>query len=936
MSGLLRSIKYTGYHNALFNFACRAPAKHGLKPLRSLHGGRPRPPVAFAFDIDGVLLRGHTPIPAAYEVMKILGGQNELGIKIPFITLTNGGGLIEDARAKELSAQLNTTIRTSQVIQAHTIVKSLVPKYKGKSVLVLGGLGDSVRRIAESYGLDAYTPLDILAWESTISPFYTLTEVERSTTRVADFSTTPIHAVMVFHDPRNWMLDTQIVCDVLQGRYVERLIWEKMKQENPNPVDLIFCNPDLIWRAAFPHPRLGQGGFITAFQAVYKAQFGKIYPFTQYGKPYKDTYDWAKAVLQGQLAEIEQTDVKHVDMPPIYMIGDNPESDIAGANGAGWASILVHTGVYDPTTGIPPTHIPSHQAKDVGEAPWMKSKVLDIDIACNYPSMSTEAAYKHAASVSDVLLALGMIRSHVHRTPVMTSTTADQLATNAQQGNFPVQLVFKCENLQKIGAFKIRGATNAILQILQSHPGRNPASLTVVTHSSGNHAQALAYAARSVGARACIIMPSNATPAKIAAVRGYGAIVTLCEPVLSAREETMHRVIEEERVLRPEQLVEIVPSYDDPRIISGQGTLAVEFLEQAEQIGRPLDVLITPIGGGGMLSGCSLAATGLKPGIKVVGAEPAGSGDAYESFNTKTWVPSVNPQTFCDGLLTSTGKLTFPIILDHVDAIFTATEEQIAYAMKFVWERMKLVIEPSSAVPLAVVLYSSGFREAVARWSADKQVPLNIGIVISGGNVDMQTALNIINSVSEGTCYLLWPPSTGTLQPLATPAILNLRMDQSPVAVATKWFEAYSAGDFEGMKSLAADDYTFEDPAFGKLEGERALGMYKMFTSTRDKTEAVWNVHDVKASESDPQRAVVQFEAIYKFNGRPVTNQITSSILVVDGKVKEQVDSFDVPKWAEQSLGLFGWLFGNFSFLQNTVQKKANTSLDGFISKHPL
>ncbi|CAE6357500.1 unnamed protein product, partial [Rhizoctonia solani] len=287
----------------------------------------------------------------------MLEGQNELGVKIPFITLTNGGGVVEDARAKELSSQLNANIKTSQVIQAHTIIKSLVPKYKGKAVLVLGGIGDSVRRVAESYGLDAYTPLDILAWESTfvsivlhmgaqyssfsyhllqnsISPFHTLSEEERSTTRPGNFSTTPIHAVIVFHDPRNWLLDTQIVCDVLQGRYVESSLWEEMKKANPNPVDLIFCNPDLIWRAAFPQPRLGQGGFITAFQAVYQAQFGKTYPFTQYGKPYKDTYDWAKVVLRNQLAEVEQVDVNHVEMPPIYMIGDNPASDIAGANGA--------------------------------------------------------------------------------------------------------------------------------------------------------------------------------------------------------------------------------------------------------------------------------------------------------------------------------------------------------------------------------------------------------------------------------------------------------------------------------------------------------------------------------------------------------------------------------------------------------------------------
>ncbi|CCO27122.1 putative CDP-alcohol phosphatidyltransferase class-I family protein C22A12,08c [Rhizoctonia solani AG-1 IB] len=250
----------------------------------------------------------------------MLEGQNELGVKIPFITLTNGGGVVEDARAKELSSQLNANIKTSQVIQAHTIIKSLVPKYKGKAVLVLGGIGDSVRRVAESYGLDAYTPLDILAWESTFVSIVLhmgAHEEERSTTRPGNFSTTPIHAVIVFHDPRNWLLDTQIVCDVLQGRYVESSLWEEMKKANPNPVDLIFCNPDLIWRAAFPQPRLGQGGFITAFQAVYQAQFGKTYPFTQYGKPYKDTYDWAKVVLRNQLAEVEQVDVNHVEMPPM-------------------------------------------------------------------------------------------------------------------------------------------------------------------------------------------------------------------------------------------------------------------------------------------------------------------------------------------------------------------------------------------------------------------------------------------------------------------------------------------------------------------------------------------------------------------------------------------------------------------------------------------
>ncbi|KAG9084955.1 hypothetical protein FS749_004804 [Ceratobasidium sp. UAMH 11750] len=159
-------------------------------------------------------------------------------------------------------------------------------------------------------------------------------------------------------------------------------------------------------------------------------------------------------------------------------------------------------------------------------------------------------------------------------------------------------------------------------------------------------------------------------------------------------------------------------------------------------------------------------------------------------------------------------------------------------------------------------------------------------------------------------------------------------MDQSPVNIATKWFAAYTSGDYEGMKALAAPDYIFEDPAFGRLEGSRALAMYRMFIFGRDKSEAVWNVHEVKPS-TDSQKANVRFEAVYKFNGRPVTNQITSDILVVDGKVKEQIDKFDVPNWAGQALGIFGWLFGNFSFFQNSVKQKANARLDMFITKHP-
>ncbi|QRV79388.1 haloacid dehalogenase-like hydrolase domain protein [Ceratobasidium sp. AG-Ba] len=354
--------------------------------IRGLHKATSnKPPVAFAFDIDGVLLRGRTPIPAVHKAVRMLRGENELGVEIPFILLTNGGGVTEDQRAVALSKQLSTKIKPSQVLQAHTVVKSLAQEYAGKPVLVLGGIGDSVRRVAERqvcilvYGFDAYTPFDILAWNRDVSPLHRLSDLELASIKPADFSKTPIHAIFAFHDPRNWFLDSQIVCDVLLGTYLDGEIWNKMRADyGPNPVELIFCNPDLIWRAEFAYPRLGQGGFITAFQAIFEAQFGKKYPFIQYGKPHKSTYDFAKSVLREQLAEIEGTSPGSVDMPKIYMVGDNPESDIAGANGAGWESVLVHTGVYNPHLGIPPTHTPTHQAGNVAEAvEWALHRELD-------------------------------------------------------------------------------------------------------------------------------------------------------------------------------------------------------------------------------------------------------------------------------------------------------------------------------------------------------------------------------------------------------------------------------------------------------------------------------------------------------------------------------------------------------------------------------
>jgi threonine dehydratase len=228
-----------------------------------------------------------------------------------------------------------------------------------------------------------------------------------------------------------------------------------------------------------------------------------------------------------------------------------------------------------------------------------------------------------------------------------------------------------------LSAFKIRGATNAILTYLEAN-SVNPSDLTVVTHSSGNHAQALALAAREHGVACHVVMPSNSPEVKKAAVRGYGAIVTECVPTLEAREEGVRSIINQ--LAASGKAVEFVPPYDDARIVTGQGTAALELIEQAQEIGKGLDILITPVGGGGLLSGSAIAAKGVNKSIWVVGAEPANADDAYRSFASKSFVSSVNPRTIADGLKTSLGELTFPLILRHVDAIHTVTEEQIVYA----------------------------------------------------------------------------------------------------------------------------------------------------------------------------------------------------------------------------------------------------------------
>jgi threonine dehydratase len=303
---------------------------------------------------------------------------------------------------------------------------------------------------------------------------------------------------------------------------------------------------------------------------------------------------------------------------------------------------------------------------------------------------------------SDIEKAHERIRPYIHHTPVLSSKSINEIVG--------AELFFKCENLQKVGAFKFRGACNSVFS-LTPEEARNG----VCTHSSGNHAAALALAARMRGIPAYIVMPENAPEIKKIAVVGYGAKITFCTPTLEARESTLKKVAAETGA------TEIHP-YNYFNVICGQGTAAKELIEE---IGH-LDIVMAPVGGGGLLSGTAISAKTLLPNVKVVAAEPAGADDAFRSFYSKTLHPSIAPKTIADGLLTSLGSLTFPIILNNVDQIVTVSEEKIVEAMRMIWERMKIIIEPSSAVPLAAIL------ENKVNVKGKK-----VGIILSGGNVDL-------------------------------------------------------------------------------------------------------------------------------------------------------------------------------------------------------
>ena len=310
-----------------------------------------------------------------------------------------------------------------------------------------------------------------------------------------------------------------------------------------------------------------------------------------------------------------------------------------------------------------------------------------------------------AVAYADVAAAAERLAGHAHRTPALTSRTVNE-RTGAQ-------VFFKCENLQRIGAFKFRGAFNAMSQLSPSERARG-----VLSFSSGNHAQAVALAGKELGIRVTIVMPSDAPTVKIEATRGYGAEVVLNDKRKETREEVAERIVRERNLT-------MIPPFDHPQIIAGQGTAAKELIEDA---GR-LDYLLVPVSGGGLISGCAVAASHLSPGCKVIGVEPDAGDDATRSFRTKKLQTCHNPDTIADGARThALGNLTFPLILRYVSDMVTVSDAEIVRAMLYLWERMKIIVEPTGALG-AAGLFERGLPVAGKK----------VGVIVSGGNVDFKS-----------------------------------------------------------------------------------------------------------------------------------------------------------------------------------------------------
>ena len=305
---------------------------------------------------------------------------------------------------------------------------------------------------------------------------------------------------------------------------------------------------------------------------------------------------------------------------------------------------------------------------------------------------------------ADIAAAAAVIAGIAHRTPALTSRTVDE-RTGAR-------VFFKCENLQRMGAFKFRGAYNALFNLSRDQQRRG-----VVAYSSGNHAQAVALAGRLLGVPAVIVMPDDAPVVKLEATRGYGAEVI----VYNREREDRARI---SSTLAAERGLTLIPPFDHPHVIAGQGTAAKELIEDV----GPLDCLLVPCGGGGLISGCAIAANHLAPGIRVTGVEPAAGDDVTRSFRTRTLQSVHNPATIADGARTnSAGKLTFPLILHHVHAMLTVTDAELLRSMYYLWERLKIVVEPTGALAAAALL--EGKLDARGK---------RVGVIISGGNVDVR------------------------------------------------------------------------------------------------------------------------------------------------------------------------------------------------------
>ena len=305
-------------------------------------------------------------------------------------------------------------------------------------------------------------------------------------------------------------------------------------------------------------------------------------------------------------------------------------------------------------------------------------------------------------SFQDMLEAHERIKPYIHRTPVLTSSYFNDL-TGAE-------LFFKCENFQKAGAFKVRGASNAVFGLSEEMAEKG-----VATHSSGNHALSLSYAAGRRGIPCHVVMPRTAPEAKKAAVRGYGGIITECEPSTTSREAVFAEV-------QARTGAEFVHPYNDPRVIAGQGTCSREFMEQTGGV----DIMVAPIGGGGMVSGTCLTLSHMAPEVEIIAAEPEQADDAYRSFKAGYIIADDAPQTIADGLKVPLKELTWHFVSNYVTDIFTASEQEIVDAMKLTWQRMKIVMEPSCAVPLAVILKNK-----------DRFAGKRVGVIVTGGNVDL-------------------------------------------------------------------------------------------------------------------------------------------------------------------------------------------------------